>query len=81
MINPDTKRDETKWMDPIISESPEREMIWKNMLDWSKGVNLQNEASLKTEWWWRLMEEGVNVGKEIRKRLKGYSNPRIGSIV
>ncbi|PNP50650.1 hypothetical protein THARTR1_08668 [Trichoderma harzianum] len=82
MINPDTDRDETKWMDPIIAESPEREKIWKNMLDWANGVGLQDEAALKAEWWWRLMEEGVMVGKQVRKSLKDYSDPRnVGSLV
>ncbi|PTB41103.1 hypothetical protein M441DRAFT_58541 [Trichoderma asperellum CBS 433.97] len=72
MINPDTDRDKTKWMDPIIAKSPEREEMWNNMLNWSRGDDLQDEATLKIKWWWRLMNEGVHVGKEIRKKLKGY---------
>ena len=66
-LNPDSRERRTAWIDPILKPCEDRQAWEKALLD----CILYGEADEKArnQYWWRFIEEGLQVGREIEQAL------------
>lgn len=67
-LNPDTCEDRTNWINPILANSSDRSSWEAAALAIIKTGSSNNE-SRGDEYWWKYIDEGTGLGREIEKEV------------
>lgn len=66
-LNPDSREKRTSWINPILANSADRR-AWEDavLAIVNQGVDTRSE---KPEWWWKFVDEGLEMGRKIQESL------------